>query len=142
MAARRCLIDGINYPADYRAAKCVVCNEPTEYFTNVVPDDDWMDKVAVLLEQQAKADEEPPDILTANARVEVCGEFLCVSSDDVYHSASSRREWPLPPLTLIQIGQQVFEVLAYRREPTKHYIVRSFSLTLSDEDLERLACPE
>lgn len=141
MAARRCSIDAINFPPHYSYHECPVCGETTDWIQNVEEDEDWEDRVAALQEHLAKAAEEPPEILEVSARVYVCGEFLCINSDDVYHSGGRRRDWPLEPLTLLKVGQQTFEVLGFRREPKREYIVRSFSLTLSDEDLERLACP-
>ena len=142
MAARRCSIDAINFPTDWNFKKCPVCDEETDYVSNIEQDDDWADRVATLQEHLAKAADQPEEILEVDARVHLCGEHLCVNSDDVYHSGGKRKDWPLEPLTLIKIGQQTFEILAFQREPKRRYIVRVFATTLSDEDLRRLACPE
>lgn len=140
MAARRCSVDGINYPADYRFQQCPICDQQTDYIQADV-DDDWEDRVAALQEHLEQAVEEPPEILKIEgAHVRVCGEYLCISGDEVYHGGGrGKRDWPLPPLTLLQVGQQTFEVLGFRRDPRREYIVRTFSTTLSADDLERMA---
>lgn len=46
MAARRCPIHGIDYPADHRT--CDVCGETLSYETRAAPDTDWQEQVRAL----------------------------------------------------------------------------------------------
>lgn len=137
MAAKRCSTCAINYPStSYHDIKCVVCGEWAEEINNVEPDDDWKDKVAALKEHHAEAEAEPLDIPKVDARVLTRADGLFVSAWDVFHGGL--KKIPLKPHTLIQIGKQTFEIVEFLREPNREYLVRAFSTTLSDEDMERL----
>lgn len=138
MAARRCSVDGINFPGEAGAAKCPVCGEMTDWVTNAVPDEDWQDKVAALLEMQHGAEIDPAEIPKVDVRITVRGDGLFVSSWDLY-AAGLRKEVPLQPHALFQVGAQTFEVIEYLREPNREYLVKSFSTSLDDDDLARLA---
>jgi hypothetical protein len=134
LPARRCSIDGINFPSDYRLAKCPVCGEDTTFYTNLEPDEDWADKVARLRERLETAAAGPPDIPCVETAVLLRAGQLWLNAWDVY--AALRRR--LKESDHIQVGKQTFEVLAYVHD-TREYLVRSFSLTLSEDELARLA---
>lgn len=82
--------------------------------------------------KQAAADQDL--IPTVKGEVRIRDGQMWVSAFDVF-PATQRR---LIESDLFRIGQQVFEVLAYVH-PSREYLVRAFSMTLSDEDLRRLA---
>lgn len=136
MAARRCSTDSIDFPNDYRFNTCPVCHEATSYISNLEAQDDWFERVSLAQEHTVSASEEPESIPKVEARVRVCSDGLCVNSDDVYHSSWPRKIFRQGDL--FQIGQQVFEVLGHIREPRREYAVRSFSTTLTDEEVVKL----
>jgi len=133
-SSRRCSLDGISYPDEWRYNKCLVCGDDTDRIGDSKPDEDWADKVAALKEHLESG--EPlakPIIPIIETKVRFDGGHYWVSSWDVFAKLYER----LAPTDLIQVGQQTFEILAYVHE-NREYTVRPFSLTLSDEDLAAL----
>jgi hypothetical protein len=137
VAAQRCSIDGINFPAENQYVICPVCGEKTSYFYDQEPDEDYQWKATLLLEQHEDAEVEPLEIPTVSAdvRVKLESGALWIHAWDLYHAGQRDK---LAQDDLIQVGKQTFEILEYV-EPRREYLVRPFSLTLSDEDLRKLA---
>lgn len=133
MAARRCSTDNIHFPTGPAFQTCPVCHQPTDYFGNQAPDDDWANRVATLQEHHAQATEEPPEIPEVVGRVVVREDNFFIHAWDVYHSGL---RYALTEGTLVRVGQQTFEVIG---RIDREYVVRPFSTTLSDDDLARLA---
>lgn len=135
MPARRCAINSINFPTDYRFNVCPVCGESTEYIVSRDADEDWATQVAWAQEQTASehAEDEIPSV---NARVVVRGDNYFIHAWDIYHAGLRHT---LKEGTLLRVGQQVFEVTG---RVDREYLVRPFSMTLSDEDLAKLASGE
>jgi len=136
MPARRCSIDGINYPTDGIGSfyKCPICGETTSYI-QADPDEDWEFKVAVLSEHLEQAAAERPDIPVVDVPVRYHEGVYLIHAWDLYHAG--HRD-PLRPFDLIQVGKQVFEAIGYSKEQ-RAYLVQPFSLELSNDDLGRLA---
>ena len=133
MAARRCSIDGISYPADYSFNKCLICGETTSYI-QADPDEDWEFKVALLSEHLEQAATERPEIPVVDVPVQYHQGAYFIHAWELYHAG--HRD-PLLPSALIQVGKQVFETIGYSKEQ-RMYLVRPFSLELSNDDLRRL----
>jgi hypothetical protein len=122
--------------------KCPVCvvagyDDPgTDYFYDQHADEDW-DRVAKELILEIKAAEELNELIpTVKGNVTVRDGQLWVSAWDVFPAAQRR----LGETDLLRIGQQIFEVLHYNHDG-REYLVRVFSMTLSDEDISRLEGP-
>jgi len=141
VAARRCSIHGIDYP--FHQFHCPVCRaagleDSTQYFSDVEPHDDWKEQCRRLVnsieEEKEREAESARLIPVVTAQVHVRDGQMWVSAWDVFPITQKQ----LNDGDLFRVGQQVFEVLSYihrRRE----YLVRPFSMTLSEEDLRRLA---
>lgn len=141
MAACRCSTCGIDYPGDEGifagpCSTCIVCGEPTSRFAYEPFDPDWDQKVKSLLEDRKDAERTAELIPVVKANVRVENGQLWVLSWDVFKVVRRR----LCEGDLFRIGQQTFEVVGYVDE-RREYVVRPFSMTLSEEDLSRLAGP-
>jgi hypothetical protein len=134
MATRRCSLDGINYPMTYQFTKCLVCGEDTLFLSNDEEDEDWKERAARALEHIKNGTTPMPDIKVIDGKVRFDGEQYWIHGWDIFPHFQSR----LKETDLIQIGLQVFEILAYVHNQ-REYLVRPFSMTLSDDDLHRLA---
>jgi len=135
MSARRCSTDGINFPTDYEFNKCPVCGEDTDWVGNADPDEDHAEKVESLLRHLELSGLGMDDVLKADVPVKSEGDSLWLHSWDLINAGIWHR---LQPDDLVQVGKQTFEVICYVDE-RREYCVRAFSMTLSDEDLQRLA---
>jgi hypothetical protein len=84
MAARRCSVDGVSYPDNFRHETCPICGERTHYISNATPDEDWEWKVerALAAQAQAEALTEPIPRLTKPVKfIEENGQVFVAQSD-------------------------------------------------------------
>lgn len=138
MAARRCSIDGVNYPTNGEFYTCPICGEKTDFVSNAEPDEDYPLKVAWAQERAEQATLEPPLIPTTSEPIPVKpagGDFYWLHRWDLWHAGVRDR---LHHQDLIQVGKRAFEVVTYVHD-RRSYLTRPFALELSAEDLRRLA---
>jgi hypothetical protein len=136
--SRRCSVDGISYPNEFKFQTCPVCGEATSFVSNDTPDEDWQWKATLLLEQQEQAATPAPEIPTVDAAqvpVKFDSGAYWIHYWDLYWAGLRVK---LQPLDLVRVGEQVFEVLEYV-ESLRQFLVRPFSLTLSQEELAQLS---
>ena len=134
---RRCSTHGINYPNDKRFNCCPICDTATFWVPLGTVDEDWAEKVKMLIEEASTAaiDELPESVTdlkdtTVHYRE---GHYFIDSRDvvrsDVRHRLSSEND------DIVRVGHQLFEVIGYsytRRE----YLVEPLGVT--DEGLADL----
>ncbi len=101
------------------------------------PDPDWKERGARLVRQMEHDAAVAELIPVIDTHVQLIDGQLWISSWDVINSGIRNR---LRADDLVKVGVQVFEIQGYD-EPRRRYLVQAFSMTLSDEDLERLSAP-
>lgn len=131
--SRRCTLCGISYPDAWTFTKCPIHDEPTSRIQDAA-DEDWERKVALLKYRLTRENEEGELIPAVAGKITVDGDQLWLSSHDVIRAGISHR---LEPDALVRVGQQVFEVQAYSYT-RRAYLVKTFSMTVTEEDLEEL----
>lgn len=87
MAAYRCTLCGISYPAKPQFKTCPIHDEPTDRFDNVEPDPDWQEKGKRVYEHAMRQAElrGPIPLARGVAVVEECGR-LFVQQGDLWRS--------------------------------------------------------
>lgn len=137
MAASVCAAHG-GWPAEYRFTRCPICSERTAYSEDAKPQENWEGILLQQLEHVAPTPHEAIEIpQLEGVKVRLIDKRLWIHVWDVY---AAGLRYPLHEGELIQIGAQVFEILRFDQED-RLYLVRTFSTTLSDEDLAKLAGP-
>jgi hypothetical protein len=140
VAGRRCLLHG-TFPSATEFGVCPVCGNGTDYIANIDPDENWESNAARMREWLDAGAEPVPDIPILkdgkHIRVRFDGQYWLHSWDVVRGGLGHR----LTETDLVQVGKQTFEVLAYVDE-RREYLVRPFSLELTDEDMRKLQCPD
>jgi hypothetical protein len=114
--------------------KCPVHGDKTDYFSNEEPDENWAEASKRLNDWLTRVEQDGTDIPQVETKVVFRDDQYYVHAWDVWPVARRR----LNDSDLLRVGQQVFEVLGYV-ERDRQYLVRPFSMELSDEDLRRLA---
>ncbi len=137
--AQRCSICGISFPPYIMV--CRACDEETDYIGNIKPDEDWGEQAAAIRAMREgptqlamrKTDED--GICRVQGRVHVHeGQYFITIGDVV---ASGYYE-PLDTFDLIEIGKHTFEVVGLY-DGLKAYLVRYFTMGITDEDMAWLA---
>lgn len=142
MAARRCSLCGINYPAlsSYQAVtRCPIHEEDMVYDTDLEPDDDWEQRAREIAEEYTLAEEDGsliPDIDGDSLFIQNGRTF--VFSWDVVERGISHR---LPDGALLRVGEDVYEVIGYI-DAMRAYWVGAFRMYLTDRDVRDLGNPK
>lgn len=135
MASDRCSLCGLNYPVTgYQPGKCKIHEDEQLSRIQADPDPDWEIRAKKLKERLDFEAEAREAVQPVEGKIVTADDQLWISTWDV---ASSVRH-QLNEGTLIQVGKQVFEILHYDYDG-RRYLVRAFSMELTDDDLARLA---
>lgn len=134
MAARRCPLCGINYPADVKYQQCPIHEEVTVYDYHLSPDADWQWKAtAIQMGIEGKATTDEDGILKLDIPIHEHPEgLLYISSHDVVRAGVHHR---LPPDEVLAIGpsqaasadhphDNLYEVVAYIDAERAYWIRR------------------
>ena len=135
MAARRCSIDGISFPNDFRHEHCPVCSERTSYISNDEPDPDWREKVVNLLERRKQAEaltEDIPRLTRAVNILEENGRFFVAQSDLI--NAGLRKGIDQSLWVFIDQEDRLWEAQGWD-EPRRRWWVEE--LAVRDEEIPR-----
>jgi hypothetical protein len=130
VASRRCSSCGISYPTDQRFYKCPVHGEPTAYFQNVEPDENWQWAATAIQMQleRAAADVSPITILDLTPEPIPGGLYTLNAHDVIRAGAQLRGEevFVIEPPEAPKTGEPCdcfWEVVGYH-DGTRQWIVQ------------------
>lgn len=123
MPARRCAIDGINYPNDSTYNKCPICGEHTAQRWNEEPDVNWQGKVEEARQRRLLAEEAEEAIPSIKGDLPIYEEhgLFWVDQGDLIR-AGYRRNSQSPSFWVFVANGQYWEAQAWHESERRWWI--------------------